>query len=151
MKRVLTFIFILVLWFLSTFIISSSNSYYQSLNLPFFAPHPIIFTIVWSILYVMITKSIYDIYTEYNYRTVKEYNKVLLINYLSNQLFSFAFFGLKSPFLGFVITVIVFISSLYLYYETKKLNVNSSKWLIPYIIWNIFAVILSLTVYFMNF
>ena len=39
---------------------------------------------------------------------------------------------------------------LFLYNETKKLNENASKFLISYILFSLFATILSLTIYFMN-
>ena len=151
MKKVLTFLIILIPWFFGNLLVNNYNHYYQSLNLPFFAPSKTIFLIIWKLLYIMITRSIYIIYQEYYYPNIKEYNKTLLINYLATQLFPLIFFGLKSPFLGFVTAIAILISSLFLYYETRKLNVISAKWLIPYIIWNIFLVILTLTIYFMNF
>ena len=80
----------------------------------------------------------------------KAYKKVLLINYLSNQLFTILFFNLENLFLSFVDTVIVFMSSLYLYEATYNYDKSVSKYLIPYIIWNLFALILSLTITVMN-
>ena len=151
LKKIFTFIVILLPWFFSSLFINSSTDYYQSLNLPFFAPPMIVFSIVWTIIYILIALSIYKIYREYNLRDIKVYNKTLVTNYFFNQLFTFIFFGLKSPFLGFVITVVVLITSLFLYYESKRLNDTSAKLLIPYIVWNIFATILSLSIYLMNF
>ena len=85
-----------------------------------------------------------------NYKDTPSYNKTLLINYFSNQIFSFLFFTIKSPFLALIDTFIVFISSLFLYYESKELNKTSAKLLIPYIIWNMFALILIISIFFMN-
>lgn len=150
LKKILTYIIILLPWFLSSILVGNSSDYYNCLNLPFFAPPMIVFPIVWTILYILIAFSVYLIYKENHLRDIKEYNKTLTINYLFNQLFAFVFFGLQSPFLGFVVTVIVLITSLFLYYESKRLNDTSAKLLIPYIIWNIFAAILSISVYFMN-
>ena len=73
-----------------------------------------------------------------------------IINYLSNQLFTILFFNLENLFLSFVDTVIVFMSSLYLYEATYNYDKSVSKYLIPYIIWNLFALILSLTITVMN-
>ena len=39
----------------------------------------------------------------------------------------FLFFTLKSPFLALIDTFIIFISSLFLYYESKELNKISGK------------------------
>ena len=47
-------------------------------------------------------------------------------------------------------TFLVLISSLFFYYESKELNKTSAKLLIPYIIWNIFATVLIISIFFMN-
>jgi len=65
--------------------------------------------------------------------------------------FPLFFFTLRSPFLGFIDTTIVLISSIYLYLETKNIDKKISYYLTPYIIYNIYAFILSLTVYILNF
>lgn len=150
MKKIITFILILIPWFLSGILFQSNSTFYQSLNLPKFAPPPIVFGIVWPILYILISYSIYLITKDYNLKEQKDYKIYLIINYISNQLFTFFFFKLENLFLGFVDSLFVLLSSLFLYYETKSLNHKSAKFLIPYIIWNIFATILILTIYFMN-
>lgn len=148
MKKILTFIIILLPWFISSLIFGSNTNFYKSINKPFFAPPGIVFPIVWTILYILIAISIYLIII--NKENTKDYNKYLIINYLSNQLFTFLFFDLKSPFLALIDTVIVLLSSIYLYIESKSINKTSAKLLIPYIIWNIFATILITSVFFMN-
>ena len=61
------------------------------------------------------------------------------------------FFYLMSPFLGLVITTLTFLSSIFLYIETKKITKKSSYFLIPYMIYGLYAFILMSTIYFMNF
>ena len=150
MKKILKFLIILIPWFLGGLIFRSDTVFYKSLNKPVFAPPSIVFPIVWTILYILIAISIYLIYRDNSYKDTLSYNKTLLINYFSNQIFSFLFFTLKSPFLALIDTVIVLISSLFLYYESKELNKTSAKLLIPYIIWNLFATILIISIFFMN-
>lgn len=145
MKNILKFIGILFLWFLGGILFESDTVFYNSLNKPWFAPKPIVFGIVWTILYILISISIFKTINN----STLEYKKSLLINYFSNQIFTFLFFSIKSPFLALIDTVIIFISSLFLYYETKNIN-NTFKLLIPYIIWNLFALILITTIFFMN-
>ena len=145
-KKILKYILYLFPWFLSSILSYKKYNYYNSLNLPFFAPPKIIFPIVWSILFILIAYTIYKVYPTSD----KAYKKVLLINYLSNQLFTILFFNLENLFLSFVDTVIVFMSSLYLYEATYTYDKSVSKYLIPYIIWNLFALILSLTITVMN-
>lgn len=150
MKKIFKFLIFLVPWFISSLLFRSDTIFYKSLNKPVFAPPSIVFPIVWTILYILIAISIYLIYTDNNYKDIQEYNKSLLINYFSNQVFSFLFFTLKSPFLALIDTIVVLISSLFLYYESKELNKKSYKLLIPYIIWNVFATILIISIFFMN-
>lgn len=150
MKKIFKFIIILLPWFIGGLLFRSDTVFYKSINKPFFAPPSILFPIVWTILYILIAISIYLIYKDNSYKSTPEYNKVLLINYVSNQIFSFLFFTLKSPFLALIDTVVVFISSLFLYYESKELNKTSANLLIPYIIWNAFASILIISIFFMN-
>ena len=150
MKKILKFILILLPWFIGGLLFRSDTIFYKSLNKPVFAPPSIIFPIVWTILYLLIAISIYLILKDNKLKDIPSYTKTLIINYFSNQIFSFLFFTLKSPFLAIIDTFIVFISSLFLYYESKELNKTSAKLLIPYIIWNIFALILIIFIFFMN-
>lgn len=145
-KKFLVYLLFLLPWFLSAVIFRSDSSYYFSLNQPFFAPPPWVFGVVWPILYILIAYSVYKNFPN----SSSNYKIYLVINYVANQLFSWAFFGLKNNFLALVDTIIVLISSLYLYVESKMLNWNSAKYLVPYIIWNIFALVLIFSVFIMN-
>ena len=139
MKKLFKFLIYLLPWFLSGILFKVDKVFYNSINKPFFAPPPIVFAIVWPILYILIAYSLYK-------NKIKNicYYKSLIINYFSNQIYTFLFFTVKSPFIAFVDTVIVFISSLFLYNEIRK------KTLIPYIIWNLFATVLSFSIYILN-
>lgn len=139
MKKFFKFLIYLLPWFLSGILFKVDKVFYNSLNKPFFAPPPIVFAIVWPILYILIAYSLYK-----NKNKNMSYYKSLIVNYFSNQIYTFFFFTIKSPFIAFVDTIIVFISSLFLYNEIKK------KTLIPYIIWNLFACILSFSIYISN-
>lgn len=145
-KKFLVYLLFLLPWFISGIIFKTDSSYYYSLNLPFFAPPPIIFGIVWPILYLLISYSIYKTWDN----STSNYKIYLIINYIANQLFTFCFFTLMNNFLAFVDVLIILISSLYLFLETKAINKDNSKYLIPYIIWNIFALVLVFTTFIMN-
>ena len=145
-KKFLVYLLFLLPWFISNLIFKVDTAYYQSLNKPWFAPPPIVFGIVWPILYALIAYSIYKTWSNSN----SNYKIYLVINYIANQLYTFVFFVLKNNFLSLVDTIIILISSLYLYVETKNLNKGKEKYLIPYIIWNIFALILVFTIFIIN-
>ncbi len=149
MKKILLFLGCLIPWFLGA-LFAMDTSFYRTINLPSFAPKPIVFGIVWPILYILIALSIYRIIKEYGLKQNKEYSHILLANYIFNQLYPFLFFKLRSLFLSFVDTTALLLSTLFLYYETKSLDSKGSKMLLPYLFWNVFALILSITIYFIN-
>lgn len=145
-KKIICYLSYLLPWFLAFILFRGDSSYYLGLRLPNFAPNPILFGIIWTILYFLIAYSCYHVYRDSN----SNYKIYLVINYLSNQLFPFCFFTLENLFLALVDVIIVLISSMYLYVETKILQEKYAKYLIPYILWNIFAFILMFTIFVMN-
>lgn len=150
MKAFFKFIIILLPWFLSS-LIPIDKEFYNSLTLPFFTPPQMAYGIIWSIIYIGISISIYQILNTYKIKDIpKSYKYTLLLNYIANQSFQPLFFLLKSPFLGFVSCILTFITSLFLYKETKDLKEKSAKYLIPYILFSLFATILSLSIYLLN-
>ena len=150
MKAFFKFIIILLPWFLSS-LIPIDKEFYNSLTLPFFTPPQMAYGIIWSIIYICISISIYQILNTYKIKDIpKSYKYTLLLNYIANQSFQPLFFLLKSPFLGFVSCILTFITSLFLYKETKDLKEKSAKYLIPYILFSLFATILSLSIYILN-
>lgn len=149
MKNILKFIIFLIPWFISGIIFTDAG-FYDSLNLPFFALPNYLYGIIWIIFYFLIAISIFKIYQEYSFSRISKYNKTLITNFIFNQLYTFILFKLNNLFLGFIDCIIIFITGLSLYDETKKLDEKASKFLLPYILFSLFAVILSLTIYFMN-
>ena len=150
MKAFFKFIIILLPWFLSS-LIPIDKEFYNSLTLPFFTPPQMAYGIIWSIIYIGISISIYQILNTYKIKDIpKSYKYTLLLNYIANQSFQPLFFLLKSPFLGFVSCILTFITSLFLYKETKDLKEKSAKHLIIYILFSLFACILSLSIYLLN-
>lgn len=147
-KKILKFLLFLLFWFLPSLICRDYN-YFDSINTPFFTISKPLFGIAWTILYVLITISIFKI-SESNFYNLKEYKKDLFYNYIFNKLFTIIFFCFKNNFLAFIDVLLTLITSLFLYYETKEIDKKASRFLIPYIIFLIYAFILSLTIYFIN-
>ena len=150
-KDILLFIIILFFWLISGLLFRIDFDYYSLLKLPSFALSGKLISIIWFIIYILTTISIIIVSKRTNILKNNDYLYILLTNYLSNQLFLFFFFKLMSPFLGFAITTIVTLSTIFLYIETKKISKKSSYFLIPYCLYGIYAFILMASVYFMNF
>lgn len=151
MKKVLKFIIILVPWFIGGLLFRYNPEFYNSLNIPSFALPGSIISIIWVIMYILIAISIYMVSNKENILKNSDYLYILLTNFLANQTFPLFFFTLRSPFLGFVSTTICFITSIFLFLETKDIKKNASYFLILYMIYTAYAFILSLVTYLMNF
>lgn len=149
-KKIFIYILCLTPWFLNN-ILPINYNYFNEINLPFFTPPPLFYSISWTIIYILISISIYNIFISFKFKDIKiSYKITLLINYIFNQSFPILFFMLKNPFLGFISSLGTFISTLFLYEETALIQSKQSKLLIPYILLSLFASILSLTIYLIN-
>ena len=151
LKDIISFIIFLFPWLISGILFPYNKEFYEALKIPSFAIPGVVIGITWLVLYVLISISIYIISKKINILKNNDYLYILITNYLANQLFSFAFFYLMSPFLAFVMTAITFISSIFFFIETKEINKKASYFLIPYIIFSGYALVVSLSVYIMNF
>jgi tryptophan-rich sensory protein len=134
-------------WFISGFIFKN-NLYYKIINKPSFAPPAYVFPIVWTIIFILLAISIYKIYINKLYNS--RYLQILFINYVFNQLYTYFFFYLKSPICGFIDALFVFLSTYLLFYETKKLDKRTGYFIIPYLVWDTYATILSFAIFIMN-
>lgn len=146
--KIIIYILILLPWFISSILFPFNTTFYQTLNLPFFTPPGIVFAIVWPILYILIALSFYLILKKD--KLDRNYLFAYLLNYILNQSFSLFFFYLNNLTLTLYCTVLLFFSTIYLVWETKKHNKTSFYLLLPYMLWIIFATILYTTIYFIN-
>ena len=118
------------------------SEWYKSIK-PSITPPNWIFPVVWTILFFLIALSLYFIWVS---KKQKEKNKIIInygINFVLNILWSFFYFGLKSPLQAFFVVILLWISILYLIIFDWKINKKSSYLLIPYLLWVSFAIILN--------
>ena len=140
LKNILLFLLLLFLYFLP------DNKYYDSLNKPFFAPKPIIFSLCWSILYIIFAILLIKILK-------KEFRQGLVImgiNYFISFFFIFFFFVKQNLFLSFCNTFLSFCSGLLLFLYFMKKDRYLAFMVTPYLLWTGFASVLMCTIYFLN-
>ena len=145
-KKVLKFIIFLLPWFLSS-LICRDYSFFNDLNIPTFSLPQNLFGIAWFIIYCLISISV--VFSTENNTSIN-YKKDLLYNYIFNQLYAIIFFCFRNIFFGFIMCLLTLLTALFLYYETKSINKKASYFLIPYVLFLVYATILSTTIYFMN-
>ena len=130
---------------------TSVNTWYQTLEKPFFTPPSWIFAPVWSFLYILMGIALGRVIFFINYNKL---DRISLYYFggqlLINGLWSLIFFGLRNPILGLLVIVIL----LFLIQRTIKwlraIDRLSAQILYPYFIWVIFATLLNAGIVFLN-
>ncbi|MBN2110609.1 MAG: tryptophan-rich sensory protein [Methanosarcinaceae archaeon] len=133
------------------FTASSIQTWYVALEKPVFVPPGWAFSVVWPILYLLMGVALYIIWTkdreEPGARTAMS---VFGLQLFLNFLWSVLFFGLRSPVMGLIGIIFLWIAilaTIVLFYRISK---PSSLLLLPYIIWVTFAAYLNYFIYVLN-
>ena len=116
---------------------------------PSFAPPGILFPIVWTILYILMGVSSYLIYKT-NDSNKTDALKIYLFQLILNFLWTPIFFGLNLYFLGTLWIIVLIIAVIIMIKEFYKINKLSAYLQIPYLIWLLFALILSFSIFLLN-
>lgn len=126
---------------------------YEKLKKPQFQPPSYVFGIVWPILYLLIGISYYYVLKDKNYK----YFIIPLIGLGLNFSYTPIFFGSKKYdsnkiLLSFIIVILTLIFAILTFIEFYYIEKNKyySYLLIPYILWLLFASVLSYSIYSLN-
>ncbi len=153
--KTLRFILILLgvfaLLIVPSFFFGSDNSeFYQEIKRPFFSPPSMVFGVVWTIIYFLISLATAIVSTSDSSTNKRCFYIILLINYILIQSFTPIFFGMENLYGGFIITTLTALASIFLYVSAKKISPTAGWLLVPYMIWTIFATFLAGAVYLIN-
>ena len=143
-------IFIIVSTFLigSLFTFFTGTDIYNEIVKPPFAPPNIVFPIVWSVIYILISISLYLVLEE------KKDNDLSLF-YYSVQLFfnstwTLIFFGFKNFFISFIWIMILIVCIIKMFIEFYQIKKSAGLLIIPYIVWSFIALYLNIGIYVLN-
>ncbi|MBO8434212.1 MAG: tryptophan-rich sensory protein [Tyzzerella sp.] len=134
---------------LSGFLTMGNMDIYGNINKPPLSPPPIVFPIVWTILFILMGISAYLIYesnSNLKGKALAIYGLQLVVNFFwpiiffNGQKFLLAFVWLLLLVALIIETILIF----------KDINKKASLLLIPYLLWSIFATYLNLGVYLLN-
>jgi len=131
--------------------ITGPGSWYATLQKPFFAPPNWVFAPVWITLFVLMGIALYLVWESgTENRDVKTALGIFGVQFALNVIWSFLFFGLESPLLGFIDIILLWVMivvTIRAFYRVKK---SAAYLLIPYIAWVSLASALNGAVSFMN-
>jgi tryptophan-rich sensory protein len=131
--------------------ITGPGSWYSTLQKPVFAPPNWVFAPMWITLFVLMGIALYLVWESgTQHREVKVALGIFGVQFFLNVIWSFLFFSLKSPILGFIDILLLWVmiaASIWAFYRVRK---SAAYFLIPYIAWVSLASALNGAIYFMN-
>jgi translocator protein len=135
----------------SVFTRSSLGDWYLLLEKPFFNPPSWIFFPVWTGLYTLMGISLYIVWGKGVQRPEVKLGLLLFGLQLGlNTLWSFLFFGLRSPYYAFIEIIFLWLAIFLTIFQFRKISKTASYLLLPYIIWVSFAAILTYYIWILN-
>jgi tryptophan-rich sensory protein len=135
----------------SVFTASSLENWYLLLEKPVFNPPSCIFFSVWITLYTLMEISFYLVWKRgLQQQEVKKGLLIFGIQLGLNSLWSFLFFGLKSPYYSFVEIILLWLAVLLTIFQFRKVSKTASDLLLPYIFWISFAALLNYYIWILN-
>lgn len=152
LRNILTFITFMIVYFLPSILFPVDKNYYNSLK--GFKIPSIVFIIVWTIIYIALSIFItYHIYRNKEKDDCESYKRLiafLVLNYIFMFLYTVVFFKFHNLFLGYIMCLFTFLTILLAMMESALINKKSALLLLPYVLWSLFASILSIMFYLQN-
>lgn len=133
------------------FTITAIPTWYATLTKPFFAPPNWIFGPVWTLLYLLMGISFYLIWKQgLKKKKIRTASIFFLAQLVLNFLWSLLFFGLRSPILGLIDIVTMWILIFITMRKFHPLSKLAFYLLVPYLLWVSFATILNTAIVLLN-
>lgn len=130
-------------------LISGNMSMYLSLNKPSLSPPAYVFSVVWTLLYILMGISSYIIFISGNTGSAKAL-KIYGLQLFFNFCWSIIFFGFSQYLLTFLWLITLIILIIIMIQQFYKISPIAAYLQIPYLLWCIFAAYLNFTIYKLN-
>lgn len=148
MIRKIIFFLILVLFWNVTLILFPVNYAYLTTLQGIVNINYRYFIILYFLLTIINNYAFYRLFTGFDLNN--NYNFVYILNYIFTEVFGLFFFRFNSLILSVICLCIVFISSIFVHIESKKIDRTSSYLIIPSILFNMFNLISLIIVMILN-
>jgi benzodiazapine receptor len=131
---------------------SGVNTWFPTLEKPFFNPPSWVFAPVWTMLYIMmgIAGGIVWSRIEVQKDAVTKALTLFAIQLALNILWSFLFFWLQNPFLAFIEIILLWLIIYETYLKFAKIDKVAGYLFIPYLMWVAFAAVLNGSLWWLN-
>lgn len=143
-ELVISFSVVAILVLASMIFTKGSMDFYRELIKPDLAPPPILFPIVWTILYTIIA------ITLYYFRNNKEIRKAIIINLVINVIWPILFFRFKLFLISALWLLFIIVTLLIELIKISKVDKKFVLLNLPYLLWSVFALYLNFMIYIYN-
>jgi len=127
----------------SLFTSQSVNTWYKTLNKPWFNPPNWLFAPVWTILFILAGMSFYLVW-DLDFGNKKWMAiGIFSLDMILNLMWSLLFFGLRNPLLGMIDIAVLWLAvlgNIIVFYSISK---TAGFLLVPYLLWVSFAAMLN--------
>jgi benzodiazapine receptor len=138
-------------WVGSIFTRPAIPAWYASLRKPFCTPPDWVFAPVWIGLYILMGIAVFLVWrTGWHEKQTQMALVLFSVQLILNALWSFLFFGLRSPLAGLIEISILAVVILFTIQSFLKINRTAGILLIPYFLWVAFASGLNLSIWVLN-
>lgn len=135
----------------SIFTAQSVRTWYTTLQKPAFSPPNWLFAPVWITLYTMMGIALYLVWRKSESTDVPSVVFIVFAVQLGlNALWSFVFFGLRSPFWGVVEITMLWLAIITVIILFWKVSQYAALLLVPYLLWVSFAALLNFSLWRLN-
>lgn len=148
MLRKIIFFLILILFWNITLILFPVNYAYMTTLQGIININYKYFIIMYFLLTLINNYAFYKLFTGFDLNN--NYNFVYILNYIFTQVFGLFFFKFNCLILSVICLCIVFVSSIFVYLESKKIDRTNSYLIIPSILFNMFNLINLMIVMILN-
>ena len=148
MLRKIIFFLILILFWNITLILFPVNYAYITTLQGIININYKYFIIMYFLLTLINNYVFYKLFTGFDLNN--NYNFVYILNYIFTQVFGLFFFKFNCLIISVICLCIVFVSSIFVYLESKKIDRTNSYLIIPSILFNMFNLISLMIVMILN-
>jgi tryptophan-rich sensory protein len=123
------------------------------LTKPFFSPPNWVFGPVWTLLFLLMGIALYIIWVIKEKKLLEKRFYAISwfkIQFAFNVLWSYLFFGLRNPFLGFIGIIFLWLSIVITIIYFYKINKTAAYLMVPYLLWVSFASLLNFSIMILN-
>jgi tryptophan-rich sensory protein len=143
-KLIISFSIVAILVLLSMIFTKNTMDLYEDIIKPDIAPKPIVFPIVWTILYTLVAITLYRFYDD------KSIRNIIILNMVINVIWPILFFRFEMFIFSAIWLVLIIITLILALLKIYKTDKKFAYINLPYLFWLFFALYLNIMIILLN-